>query len=175
MIALLIIDMQKGFDDSSWGTRDNPACEKNILALLAAFREKKKPVYHVRHASTNPNSPLSALKQSFMFKKGLEPIEGEGIVTKNVNSAFIDTFLDETLQNDGIDELIVVGLTTDHCVSTTARMAANLGYKVFIPHDATATFNRGSYPADVIHDVELKILSGEFATISATKALIDKL
>jgi len=175
MKALLVIDVQRGFDDPMWGTRNNPEMEENILSLLQKFREKNLPVYHVKHNSRNPDSPLHPKNEGNRLKDGFDPLDDEVFVTKKVNSAFMGTFLDEELQADAIHELVIVGLTTDHCVSTTARMAANLGYQVTIPTDATATFNRGNYPAEVIHDVELKILEGEFATIITTKELLTSL
>lgn len=61
-----------------------------------------------------------------------------------MNSAFIGTTLKRDLRIDGIDTLVIVGLTTNHCVSTTARMAGSLGFKTFVVSDATAAFDRAA-------------------------------
>src|SRR6185436_14024887 len=97
----------------------------------------------------------------------------ETIIKKNVNSAFIGTNLKEQLDNASISKLVIVGLTTDHCVSTSTRMAGNLGYDTFLVSDATATFNKKglegqNYPAELIHETALASLNEEFATVVTT-------
>ena len=93
-----------------------------------------------------------------------------------MNSAFIGTDLKERLDNENISKLVIAGLTTDHCVSTTTRMAANFGYDTFLVSDATATFNKKggdgrNYAAELIHETALASLNEEFATIITTAFL----
>jgi nicotinamidase-related amidase len=93
-----------------------------------------------------------------------------------VNSAFIGTDLKEQLDNLKITKLVMVGLTTDHCISTTTRMAGNFGFDTFLVSDATATFNKKgvegqNYPAELIHETALASLNGEFARIVTTEFL----
>ena len=93
-----------------------------------------------------------------------------------MNSAFIGTNLKEQLENDKITKLVIVGLTTDHCVSTTTRMAGNFGFDTFLVSDATATFNKkginGQYfSAELIHETALASLNREFATVVSTDFL----
>ena len=56
--ALIIIDVQEGLDDPVYGRRNNPDAESNMARLLAAWRRRGRPIYHVQHMSTNPDSPL---------------------------------------------------------------------------------------------------------------------
>jgi nicotinamidase-related amidase len=175
--ALLVIDVQQGFDDPSWGRRNNPALEARVAELLAAWRACRRPVLHARHMSTRPASPLRPGQRGNDFKAEASPQPDEPVIEKRVNSCFIGTALDEHLRRSGIGDLVLAGLTTNHCVSTTARMAGNLGYTVWVVSDATATFDRTGpdgvlYPAELVHAVSLSDLHGEFASVIDTQSLI---
>ncbi|MEA9355972.1 cysteine hydrolase family protein [Bacteriovorax sp. PP10] len=166
-----MIDAQKGFLESDyWGKRNNPNLEKNIEHLLKIYRELKLPVLHVQHLSTEEKSPLSPGQKGVEFISELEPEFGERIFQKSVNSAFIGTNLEKYLKSNKIKSLTMAGFTSDHCVSTTARMASNLGFDVLIAHDATATFDRigidgAIHPAELVHQISLASLDKEFANI----------
>jgi len=175
--ALIIIDVQQGFDDPSWGLRNNPQAETNIAKLLDVWRHTNRPIFHVQHLSLEADSPLRADTRGNAFKEMVQPQQNEPIIQKNVNSAFIGTNLEERLHKDDIDTLVIVGLTTDHCVSTTSRMAGNLGFNTYVVSDATATFERESYngkhyTAEDIHAISLASLHQEFATVTDTDALL---
>ena len=177
---LLIIDVQKGFDDPSWGDRNNPGAEANISRLLEAWRTANRPVIHVRHFSRTAASPLHPGRDGSAFKDEAMPWPQEPILSKQVNSAFIGTNLERRLKAYSSGTLVVVGLTTDHCVSTTTRMAANLGFTPYVIDDATAAFGRvghtGEYfPPELIHAVNLASLHDEFAQVVSTETLLQRL
>jgi nicotinamidase-related amidase len=176
--ALLLVDVQQGLDDPRYGARNNPDAERRIADLLAAWRADGRPVVHVQHMSLEPRSPLRAELPGNAIKPEAMPIAGEPVFRKHVNSAFIGTGLEAYLRANEIEALVVVGLTTDHCVSTTVRMAANLGFTVTVVEDATATFERRGpdgrhYSADVMHGVTLAALNGEFATVRSARDVLD--
>ena len=175
--VLLLIDVQKGFDDSYWGPRNNPQAENNIAQLLELWRHANRPVVHIQHVSVEPQSPLLPNQEGCEFKDFAQPLSDEPVIQKRVNSAFIGTNLKTLLDNRGFNTLIVVGLTTNHCVSTTTCMAGNFGYQTYVVADATATFDRighngKHYKADEIHDIALASLHGEFATVIQTADLL---
>ena len=175
--TLLVVDLQEGFDAPSWGRRNNPHLEQRVADLLRVWRGTGRPVVHVRHMSTDPSSPLRPGQPGNAFKPETAPVAGEAVIEKSVNSAFIGTSLEIDLRRAGCRGLIIVGLTTNHCVSTTARTAGNLGFVTSVVSDATATFDRVGpdgieYRAELIHAMALSDLHGEFATIVDTADVV---
>ncbi|KAL5334180.1 Isochorismatase-like protein [Aspergillus crustosus] len=217
--ALLLIDNQKGFavdpnTPSHWGTqRSNPNLEKNLSALLSAFRVARSKsstanleVIHVFHSSILPDS---ALHSSANNGTNIQPLDfasplpdgSERVFWKHVNSAFIGTDLEMYLRSRGIRQLIVAGITTDHCVSTSVRMAANLKVvdhfpegrpvlkddgtqekvvavdkgRIVLVGDATATWAKGGFDAETVHSVTLASLDGEFADVVRTEEVVGAL
>lgn len=182
--ALILIDIQKGFEDEDieyWGgNRNNPEAEINASKLLNFWRQNNLPIFHIQHCSTNPNSKFAEGKIGNNFQDIIKPNDGEQIIKKNVHSAFIGTDLKQQLDKSNIQKLIIVGLTTDHCISTTARMAGDYGYDTFVVSDATATFDKEGpdgqkYSAEKIHETALASLHKEFVTVIKTKELITKM
>ncbi|PLB51719.1 Isochorismatase hydrolase [Aspergillus steynii IBT 23096] len=215
--ALILIDNQYGFNHPThWGTsRSNPSYEANLESLLAAFRDAIRrssgddknvlEIIHVLHSSSSPSSPLHADHPG----NGIKPFDfaqpasdgSESVMWKHVNSSFIGTDLEVHLRAHGIRQIIVAGLTTDHCVSTTTRMAANLGVvdrfpegpiaidaktgqqdpvpidhgRIILVADATATFAKGGIDAETIHAVSVASLQEEFAEIMSTAEVIKSL
>ncbi len=171
--TLLVIDVQQGFSDAFWGPRNNPDAEANIARLIAAWRCDSRPVRHVHHSSRSPAGTFFHGTPGHDPKPEAAPAASEPVHLKDVNSAFIGTTLEQDLRDAGVDTLVVVGLTTNHCVSTTVRMAGNLGFTVYLVEDATATFDRKGLdgevrPAADVHAAALSDLSEEFATIVST-------
>ena len=173
--ALVVVDVQEGFDDPAWGRRDNPQCEANIQRLVAAWRAAERPIVIVRHDSTSPGSPLRPGQPGNDLRRG---IEGDVLIAKHVNSAFYGTpDLQAWLDERGIERLTICGVTTNHCCETTARMAGNLGYDVTFVIDATHTFDRAApdgsvIPAEEISRVTAANLHGEFATVRRTDEIL---
>jgi nicotinamidase-related amidase len=138
------------------------------------------PVIHVQHCSKSSESPLRPGVLGNEIKEIVAPFTDEPVLKKSVNSAFIGTDLESRLRSGRVSTVVVVGLTTDHCVSTTVRMAGNLGFNTYVVSDATATFDRTgpdgrAYRAEEIHAVNLASLDKEFATVIDTDNLLKKL
>lgn len=175
--ALLVVDVQLGFEDPSFGTRNNPSCEQNVARLIAAWRERHQPVVFVRHESRKADSPLAPGSPGNQFKPQLQG-EPDLVVTKHVHSAFYgQPDLDHWLQDGGVEAVAICGITTDHCCETTARMASDLGYATTFVLDATHTFDRVTptgelITADEVARATAASLHGEFAAVLATDELL---
>ena len=175
--ALIPIDVQQAFDMAA---SSNPAMEGNGLRLLSAWRSAGLPLIHVRHDSVEPGSPLTPGLPGNALRPGFAPAAHEPLVTKSVNAAFIGTDLDLRLRRLRVEQVVLFGLTTDMCVSTTARVAANLGYRTVVIGDATACFDLVGddgemIPAKDIHRAHLATLHAEFATVATTDAVLSAL
>lgn len=178
--ALILIDIQKGFDEEEYwgGNRNNKDAETKMAQILEKWRTLNLPIFHIIHSSVKPISKLHASNPGFEIKDAVKPIDGEPVIVKNVNSAFIGTDLKERLDNQGIKNVVIIGLTTNHCVSTTARMAGNFGFDAIVISDATATFDRigingEKFDSELVHQVSLASLHNEFAQVISTEKLFE--
>ncbi len=175
--ALIVVDVQQGFLDPSWGPRNNPGAEANIARLITAMRLGGISIHHVHHASRSPAGTFYLGTPGYETKPEAVPAPGEPVHVKSVNSSFIGTSLEHDLRSACIDTLVVVGLTTNHCVSTTVRMAGNLGFTTYVVEDATAAFDRASLDGSMraaadVHAAALSDLSGEFAAVVSTEDIL---
>lgn len=175
--ALIPIDMQRAFDAPPWPARWNDRVDENGLALLNAWRRSGRPLVHVRHDSVEPGSTLRPEAPGNAFRPGFSPRAGEPLVTKSVNAAFIGTDLDLRLRRLGVRTVVLFGISTDMCVSTSVRVGANLGYRVILVEDACDCFDLpdgegGTIPARDIHRAHVATLGQEFATVMRTQEVL---
>ena len=177
--ALILIDVQKAFleMEQAGQRRNNPQAVDNIARLLDAFRRSGRAIVHIRHASTENGSRLRPERSGYQPIESARERPGEAVIVKHVNSAFIGTDLEERLRAGHHETLVIAGITTNHCVETTTRMAGNLGFDARLVEDACYTFDRvgpdgRTHPAEIVHDMTLANLDGEFASIATTNAIV---
>jgi nicotinamidase-related amidase len=174
--VLLPVDMQQAFDAPSWPRRWNRDVDANGLALLQAWRSAGRPIIHVRHDSVQPGSSLSRGAPGNAFRPGFDPVGDEPVVSKGVNSAFIGTDLDLRLKRLGASHVVVFGISTDMCVSTTIRTGANFGWDMMLVPDACDCFdlpdgNGGTLTAEEVHRAHVATLAFEFCKVASTAEL----
>ena len=171
--ALLLIDLQCAVDDSSWGARNNPQAEANVVRLLTLWREMQMPIFHVRHDSTDPSSTYRPGQNGHAFKSEARPRDGETVIAKQTNSAFIGTNLEAQLRTNGIAALVIVGVSTNNSVEATVRLAGNLGFATYLVEDAAFAFEKKDWrgrlrSAEEVHDMSLANLDGEYCSVVKT-------
>ena len=178
--ALLLVDIQKAFLEKDYPglIRNNENAEFICGKILKKWRSLDLPIIHVRHSSTNPESKLHKSRPGFEFNDYVTPLETEIVLTKEVNSAFIGTNLENILIKSHIDTLVIVGMTTNHCISTTVRMSGNLGFDTYLISDSTACYNTKGLNGEIIacntiYNSALASLQEEFATVIDSKELFD--
>ncbi|TLD29170.1 hypothetical protein PspLS_04211 [Pyricularia sp. CBS 133598] len=217
--AILLIDIQEGFKHPThWGeSRSTPSFEGNVEAILSAARAYNArreetnhataagstaghhavQIIHIHHHSLSPTSALhpshiiaGSSTPSVAANPCAAPQPSEAVLVKHHNSSFVGTDLEARLRSAGVRQLVVLGLTTDHCVSTTTRFAANLQvlgdeggpdgngegvHGVVLVRDATATFSKGGFDAETVHAVSLASLDGEFAQVVEARDVLEAL
>ena len=178
--ALLLVDIQKAFLEKDYPglIRNNENAEFICGKILKKWRTLDLPIIHVRHSSSNPESKLHKSRPGFEFNDYVTPLETEMVLTKEVNSAFIGTNLENILIKSHIDTLVIVGMTTNHCISTTVRMSGNLGFDTYLISDSTACYNTKGMNGEIIdcntiYNSALASLQEEFATVIDSNELFD--
>ena len=180
--ALILVDVQKAFLEKDYPgiNRNNHDAEFICGNILSKWRELKLPIVHVRHSSTSPDSKLHKSKPGFEFNNYVKPLDNEIVLTKKVNSAFIGTKLENILYNMNINTLVFVGMTTNHCISSTVRMSGNLGFETYLISDSTACYDTMGMDGkmidcNIIYESSIANLSKEFATIINSNKLFSLL
>ncbi len=178
--ALIVIDVQKGFDDPSLANkRNNPDADRNIEAIIKVWESAKRPIVVVQHNSISDSSVLSPSRPGNSLKPYVTGIDPDLFVTKSVNSAFYGTpDLDKWLKSLDIHQIVIIGIQTNMCCETTARMAGNLGYDVIFVPDAMYTFEATGPDGVAISADEItratvaSLFDGDFAKIVATEKIL---
>jgi nicotinamidase-related amidase len=175
--TLIVVDVQEAIDDPRWGPRNNPGAEDNIARLIAHWRAEGLPLIHVRHDSVEPGSPYAPGAPGHRFKTCATPLEGERVMSKSANSAFIRPDLEAALDEIGATTLVICGVLTSNSVEATVRHAGNLGYQTFVVSDACWTVDKVDlsgrrWAAEDVHALSLAHLHGEYATVVDTTATL---
>ncbi|MCV6615463.1 MAG: isochorismatase family protein [Cellvibrionaceae bacterium] len=165
--VLMLIDWQQAIDHFGGARRSHPGAEQAAAQLLKAWRQRAWPICFIRHSSKFTDSPYHCDSPHFKFKPELAPLEGEWVLSKRENCAFIGTGLEDSLRQRGLSELVVSGVLLNHSVDATVRVAAGLGFKVLLAADATPAMavqaRRQQYTAEQVHELYLANLAGEYA------------
>jgi nicotinamidase-related amidase len=137
---------------------------KPIAAVLAAARANEMLVVHTRegHLPDLSDAPPAKIERGEPSRRigdpgpmgrilirgeaghdiipELYPLPSEPVIDKPGKGAFFATDLHAILQNRGITQLIVTGVTTEVCVNTTVREANDRGYDCLVPEDCVGSY-----------------------------------
>jgi len=175
--ALILIDMQKCMASVAAGPRNNPQAETNIGRLLKRWRESGATVVHVRHISRTPGSLFWPGQTGAEFQDALQPLAHEHVLEKNIPDAFTQSGLEKWLRIRDLNDLVLVGVSTNNSVEASARSAGNLGFKTRVVADATFSFDMLDYDgilrdAKQVHAMALANLQSDYAEIVTTDELL---
>lgn len=171
--ALIIIDVQNDYFDKGLNPLHNAqyALDKT-KEVLQVYRDKKLPVIHIQHVSLSPNAPFFIPEtKGVRIHSELTPLMSEMVIRKHSANSFCNTELDKLLTQMHVEELVVCGMMSHHCVDTTVRSAKDHGYDVVLIQDACATkaltFNNEVISAETVQKVFMASLQGFAKVIKA--------
>jgi nicotinamidase-related amidase len=161
--ALILIDIQEFYFPEGAVPLVNPEpAAENAARILSSFREKSQLVVHIKHAFGQGGEihPLVA------------PHDVEKIITKNEVNAFLGTDLLAYLRENGITNLVLVGMQTHMCLEAATRAAHDFGFDCTVIGDACATrdlkFGDTIVPAAQVHAATLATLNRTYAKVLST-------
>ena len=172
--AVIIVDLQNDYLPSgSFGLAGIDAATANAARVIAAARAKGDSIIHVHHVSKEADSPLFAPDTDGIHPiAAVAPAAGDTVIIKNYPNSFRETTLQQTLQEGGIEDVVVIGAMSDVCIDATARAAADLGYNLTVVHDACATrdkaFGDSVVPAAQVHATIMSALEFGYGTVTTT-------
>lgn len=170
--GLLLIDIQYDYFKNGRMELVNPEkAGENVALMLKIFREENLRVFHVQHEALAPTAtffiPGTAGVEIHACAK---PQEGEKVIVKNYPNSFLKTNLLETLQENGITDLVICGMMTHMCLDATTRAAKDFGFNCTVIGDACATrdleINGEQVKSKDVHNAFLAALNGTYAKIT---------
>lgn len=164
--TLIVIDAQEAIGDLRQEPRDQSDAEAKGAALIAAWRAEGLPLVHVRHNSVRSGASEAPREPRHRFKSSAAPLEGESVIGKTADSAFVGTGLEALLDDVGATTLVLCGALASNSLGATARHASDLGYSVFVVADACWTAGTVDLTEDRKGNaLSLARLQGEYARL----------
>ena len=177
--ALLVIDVQMALakEDAAGTERSCPEAEDNIAKLLTSFRSSGAPVVHIHHHGTDKDNPFHPDAPGSAVQPVAAPEMGEPVIIKTGSSGFVGTSLLDVLQKAGVERVVLCGATANHCVESTTRSAADLGFNPVYVADGVWTYgitgpDGTTHSAEQIHSVSMATLEGEIAVVKTTQDIL---
>lgn len=172
--GLLLVDIQNDYFPG--GAMELVGIEdaaRNAGKVLARFREKAWPIFHVQHVRTQPDAAVFAIgTRGVELHASVQPLPGECVVQKHFANSFRETTLLSELKRAGVEQLVICGAMSHMCVDAATRAAADFGFKCIVIHDACATrdltFNDVTVPARDVHSAMMAALAFAYAEVQST-------
>jgi nicotinamidase-related amidase len=171
--VLIVIDAQMEYTEEGALALPNLApALNNVTALLLKGRKDGAEIVHIAHEGSEGRAFDPANGGRIIGQ--VAPLENETVLTKGLPNSFAHTGLQNHLAGIGRPHLVICGFMTHMCVSSTARVALDLGYETTVVSDATATralpATDGGEPisAEALQRSALAALADRFSAINTT-------
>jgi nicotinamidase-related amidase len=168
--VLVMIDLQNEYLTGPIALPDAGAAIASAGKLLARARDAGAAIFHIAHKG-RPGGLFDRDAERGAIVSALAPLPDEPVIEKGLPNAFAGTDLETQLAAVGRKDVILAGLMTHMCISSTARAGLDLGYRITVDADSCATRDLpdgrgGTIAAVTIHEVALAELSDRFAIIA---------
>ncbi|MCL6457412.1 MAG: cysteine hydrolase [Gorillibacterium sp.] len=171
--ALLIIDMQVAmFAYEGMSPYRGDEVLANCKQLLEKAREVHLPVVFVQHTA---DEEFTKGLSTWEICPEIAPLANEPIVEKASWDSFYQTTLHQTLQDLGVNHLIIMGMQSEFCLDTTCRRAFSMGYQNVLVQDAHSTFDSNFLTGEQIVQHHTQVLGGRFAQLQNTHEVLEQL
>jgi nicotinamidase-related amidase len=172
--ALLLVDIQNDYFPGGLMALDTmEAAARNAAGLLAEFRARDWPRFHVQHVSNRagatfflPGTPGVEIHDCVC------PVDDEPVVIKHFPNSFRETLLFDELWETGVSELVICGAMSNLCIDAATRHASDFGFKCTVIHDACAAralaFGGRTVAAADVHAAFMAAL-GAYARVCAAQ------
>ncbi len=178
--AIVVVDLQNDYWPSGkFPLQGIDAAAANAARVIESGRTSGDAVIHVRHEFTDPAMPFfNPGTDGVEINPAVQPIDGETVITKNFPNSFKDTGLKQHLDEQGIEEVVIVGAMSHMCIAATGRAASDYGFKTVVVHDACATrdveFNGATVPAAEVHAANMSALAFAYADVVGTDDYVSR-
>ena len=147
--------------------------------LLALFRDRGWPAFHVQHLSQQAAAPLFTPGTPFVeIQESVQPLAGERVIQKHFPNSFHQTPLLEALNAAGVEHAVIVGAMSHMCIDATTRAAYDLGLRCTLIHDACATrdleFQGKKVKADEVHASFMAALGWWYAKLLSSAEFVNE-
>lgn len=167
--ALAVVDMQSAVADDE--VYNIGAVKENIRELMSFCRKNGIEVVFVRH-DDGIGSPLERGCCGWEICSGLEPIEGEKVFDKTVNSIFRDCGLREYLLSRGVSGVVITGLQTEYCIDASCKAGFEHGFDIIIPENTTSTKDNADFTGRQLDEFFTRtIWNGRYASVMPIEAV----
>jgi nicotinamidase-related amidase len=179
--VLILVDIQNDyFAGGKMPLEGMDAAGDNASRLLSRFRNKERPVFHVRHLSIHPGATFFLPDtHGSEIHPAVTPLTGEAVIVKHFPNSFRETALLDSLKKAGATSVVVCGAMSHMCIDATVRAACDLDFQCRVPQDACATralaFGPENVPAAKVHAAFMAALSAAYAQVLSTEELIRKM
>ncbi len=179
--GLLLVDLQNDyFPGGKMELVGMIEAAAQAQALLAEFRRRQWPTYHIQHVSLRKGAPFFLPDTPGVEIHGsIAQLPGETVIEKHFPNSFRDTGLKERLTAAGVEELVICGAMSHMCIDATTRAAVDHGFSCIVIHDACATrdltFGNTVIPARQVHGAFMAALAFFYARLVSVEDFLKSL